>query len=80
MRGLVIGVAVLALAGCGVRADLKPQAGESLPPANYASTERPTAAELLTPTAQSAPERSVELRKRSEEREDDPFDLPPSDN
>ena len=26
---------------------------------------------------QAAPLRSTELRKRSEEREDDPFDLPP---
>jgi hypothetical protein len=31
----------------------------------------------MTPPPQAAPERSVELRKRSEEREDDPFDLPP---
>ena len=34
---------------------------------------------LLKPTPQAAPERSVELRKRSEERTDDPFDLPPKD-
>jgi hypothetical protein len=26
---------------------------------------------------QAAPERNVELRRRSEEREDDPFDIPP---
>ncbi len=32
---------------------------------------------LLAPPVQAIPERSVELRKRSEEREDDPFDLPP---
>ena len=32
---------------------------------------------LLELDALAAPERSVELRRRSEEREDDPFDLPP---
>ena len=38
-----------------------------------------SAEDLLKPTQQAAPERSVELRKRSEERLQDPFDLPPSD-
>jgi hypothetical protein len=32
---------------------------------------------LLRRDALAAPERSVELRRRSEERQDDPFDLPP---
>jgi hypothetical protein len=34
---------------------------------------------LLKPSPHAAPERSVELRKRSEERVQDPFDLPPAD-
>jgi hypothetical protein len=72
-------LALLALCACGVRTDLKPQAGKSLPPAPYGRAERPTAAELLTPPPQAAPERSIELRERSEERADDPFDLPPLD-
>jgi hypothetical protein len=38
---------------------------------------QPTSEDLLALDTQAAPERSVELRKRSEEREDDPFDLPP---
>jgi hypothetical protein len=68
-----------ALAGCGNRSDLRPAAGNSLPVAPYGREDRPTAAELLKPPPQAAPERNVELRARSEEREDDPFDLPPDE-
>ncbi len=75
--GLVLGLG-LALAGCGSRADLKPLAGKALPVAPYGREDTPTSADLLTRTPQAAPERSVELRKRSEERKDDPYDLPPA--
>ena len=47
--------------------------------APHGSSERPSSKELLQTTTQAAPERSVELRKRSESRQDDPFDLPPED-
>ena len=82
MRGIVkpmIGTAMLALAlaGCGNKRDLRPVEGASLPPAPYGRSTVPSAEELLEPTAQARPERSVELRRRSEERADDPFDLPP---
>jgi hypothetical protein len=70
---------LIALAACGQRADLKPQTGQTLPVAPYGREDQPSAEALLAPTPQAAPERSVELRKRSEERTDDPFDLPPSD-
>jgi len=50
-----------------------------LPPAPLGRADAPPAVELLTRTPQEAPKRSVELRTRSEEREDDPFDLPPPD-
>lgn len=69
--------ALAALAACGQRAALKPLAGSSLPVAPLGSSEPRTVDELLAPTPQAAPERSVELRRRSEQREDDPFDLPP---
>ena len=69
----------LTVAACGNRVDLRPAAGESLPPAPVGRADAPTAEELLTRTPQQAPKRSVELRTRSEEREDDPFDLPPPD-
>lgn len=77
MRKLLIVGSVLALAACGSKADLEPVAGNTLPPAPYGTAERPDAEKLLELDTQAAPERSVELRKRSEEREDDPFDLPP---
>ena len=79
MRRLIVPALVLALAGCGVRADLKPQAGKQLPVAPFGREEAPSSAQLLKADVQSAPERSVEIRKRSEERPDDPFDLPPAE-
>ncbi|MFZ5743902.1 MAG: hypothetical protein ACOY7T_05415 [Pseudomonadota bacterium] len=80
MRAMILpAVLLLALGACGQRADLKPKAGQSLPQPAYGSEQRPKADALLKVTAQAAPERSVELRKKSEERTDDPFDLPPSD-
>ena len=69
----------IALAACGVRADLKPQAGKSLPVAPYGRDVQPSSTQLLASTPQAAPERSVELRQRSEERSDDPFSLPPKE-
>ena len=81
MRLLVTFISGLALAAtlaaCGQTQDLRPAAGESLPPPPYGRADPPTAEELLALDPQAAPERSVELRRRSEEREDDPFDLPP---
>lgn len=69
--------ASLAVAACGSRTDLTPPPGKSLPVAPYGRDKTPTAAELLTVPSQAMPERTVELRKRSEERADDPYDLPP---
>jgi hypothetical protein len=54
-----------------------PRPGDSLPVAPYGREEQPSSTALLVPPPQAVLERSVELRKRSEEREDDPFDLPP---
>ncbi len=73
-------VALLALAGCGSVRDLKPAAGHELPPPPYGRSDRPSATELLQLPAQAAPSRSDELRKQSEERADDPFDLPPEES
>jgi hypothetical protein len=74
----VLPIAVLmALSACGVKTDLTPEAGKSLPATPYGRSDTPTAAELLTPPPAAAPTRSIELRQRSEERTDDPFDLPP---
>jgi len=73
---LTLGVSLM-LAGCGAKAPLTPLAGATLPTAPYGAPDKPTADELLRRDALAAPERSVELRRRSEERQDDPFDLPP---
>jgi hypothetical protein len=77
MRYLVPAVLLLALSACGVKTDLRPQAGKSLPVAPYGRADVPTATQLLQSPPQAVPERSIELRQRSEERSDDPFDLPP---
>ncbi|MEL7199058.1 MAG: hypothetical protein AAGL10_12155 [Pseudomonadota bacterium] len=65
------------LISCGARTPLKPAEGSALPPAPAGAVAQPNSDELLELDALAAPERSVELRRRSEEREDDPFDLPP---
>ena len=65
------------IAACGSRAELEPAPGVQPPPAPYGAEARPEVEELLELPTLAAPERSVELRRRSEEREDDPFDLPP---
>ena len=77
MNRLPILVCALALIACGQKADLVPVEGAALPPAPYGAEVQPSADELLVLDPQAAPDRSVELRTRSEEREDDPFDLPP---
>jgi hypothetical protein len=74
---IVPAVLLLLLAACGAQRDLEPVAGASLPPAPYGRVDPPTAEELLEPTPEAVPVRTVELRRQSEEREDDPFDLPP---
>jgi predicted small lipoprotein YifL len=65
------------LASCGKVGDLEPRAGKNLPPKAYGQKTEQTAEALTTPSAQARPGRSDELRKRSERRDDDPFDVPP---
>ncbi|WP_260928022.1 hypothetical protein [Novosphingobium sp. 9] len=67
----------LALAACGQRAELKPPKGAMLPPAPYGVSERPNSTALLKTPTIAIPERNLELRTKSETREDDPFNLPP---
>ena len=77
---IIIGVSLalpLVLTACGRMSDLTPAPGNSLPPAPYGAADPATSSELLETGTLAVPERSVELRRESEEREDDPFDLPP---
>ncbi|MCZ8370428.1 MAG: hypothetical protein O9293_10760 [Porphyrobacter sp.] len=77
MRNIAATALALALAGCGTVSPLTPPEGAKMPEPPYGSAATPSAEELLRREALAAPERSVELRRRSEERQDDPFDLPP---
>ncbi|MCJ1962286.1 hypothetical protein [Novosphingobium mangrovi (ex Hu et al. 2023)] len=77
MRKVAALLVLTALAACGQRADLAVKEGASLPPAPYGRAQKPAPRELLENPTIAIPKRSVELRTRSEEREDDPFDLPP---
>ena len=77
MRLILVSFAALALSACGNRATLEPARGAELPVAPYGAPERPDADALLEIPTQAAPGRNVELLKRSERREDDPFDFPP---
>jgi predicted small lipoprotein YifL len=72
-----IALALLLLAGCGVRAPLEPAPGANLPVAAETATRPATSEELLAPPPITRPARVDELITRSEEREDDRFDLPP---
>lgn len=68
----------LGLAACGGKGDLRPKPGTTLPIA-YGRDTPPSTAALMKPPPQAAPERSTELRVRSEPRQDDPFNLPPKE-
>jgi hypothetical protein len=67
------------LAGCGLRESLRPPPGQTMPPAPAMASRPLTTDELLTPPPVARPGRVDELLRRSEEREDDRFDLPPGD-
>ena len=77
MRRIVPLAAVVLLSACGQKAELEPLAGHTLPPPPLGAKAQPDTEKLLELDPLAAPPRSVELRKRSEEREDDAFDLPP---
>ena len=72
-------VLAFALSACGLREPLAPAPGQAMPPAP-AMADRPlTTEELLAMPPIARPLRVDELLRRSEEREDDRFDLPPGD-
>ncbi len=77
-RIAITAVLLLALAGCGQRAALKPPEGASLPPKPAMAATQPTSVELLTPRTEERPSRSDEVLTKSQERPDDRFNLPPS--
>ena len=70
--------ALLLLAGCGRREPLQPATGQTPPPAPALAPAPPTTDEMLTPPPITRPNRQDETLTKSERREDDPFDLPPT--
>ncbi|MBV8686025.1 MAG: hypothetical protein JOZ90_02060 [Alphaproteobacteria bacterium] len=77
-RVLLLLAAASALAGCGSRDPLRPRSAEETPVRPAMAAAAPTTQELLTPPPIARPERQDEGLSRSEERKDDPFDLPPT--
>lgn len=77
MKTRALAALFLLLAACGAREPLRPKPGDSLPPAPAMAARAPTTEEMLTPPPIARPERAGEPLRRSEEREDDRFDLPP---
>ena len=78
MKRAALALALL-LAGCGMREPLRlPAGGEAAPPPAMAR-EPLTTDQMLTPPPIARPVRVDELLRRSDERRDDRFDLPPGD-
>lgn len=69
---------MLSLAACGGRVALKPKDGGRLPATPETAAAQPTPDELLAPEVQARPKRSDEQLRRSEERQEDRFELPPA--
>jgi hypothetical protein len=66
------------LAACGNMEPLQPATGQAMPPKPALAVRAPTTEELLTPPSNARPARQDDGLRRSEERQDDPFDLPPT--
>ena len=77
MRFLVAGAVLVLLSGCGGREPLRPAPGQAMPVAPQQAPAAPTTAALLDPEPIARPDRVDEPLRRSEERDDDRFDLPP---
>lgn len=78
MRSLLLLPGLALLAACGNMEPLQPKAGEGMPAKPAMAARAPTTDELLTPPPNARPARQDDGLRRSEEREDDPFDLPPT--
>ena len=79
LRKAILIVLTFGVGACGKVGDLEPRAGNSLPPQAYGQKTEQTAEALSTPSVQARPGRTDELLRRSERREDDPFDVPPGE-
>ncbi len=75
---MLLGCVALALSGCGARKALKAKPGMEPVPVAYGAASAKTPAEMMEPDMQARPDRSAEPLLRSQERGEDPFNLPPS--
>lgn len=76
---MVAAAAVISLGACGSRKGLEPKPGMAPVPVAHGASQPATPAELMQPSTQARPDRTVEPLNRSQERpKEDPFDLPPS--
>lgn len=77
MRKLLTLGALLALSACGSAGPLKwPEGGP--PPAPEGQEAVQTADEMLVPPPQAAPDRIDDAVRNTNQRSEDPFDLPPT--
>jgi predicted small lipoprotein YifL len=79
MKKLLALALLAALAACGSKKPLTRPAGDPVPPTPYAAETAPNSDAMVAPDSQSRPDRSDEVLKRSERRDDDRFSLPPTD-
>ncbi len=77
VRLACIAAFAIAAAACGSRVPLEPPMGTIVPKPAQAPAA-PTTEEMLTRYDIAQPDRQDDSLRRSEEREDDPFDLPPT--
>jgi hypothetical protein len=70
-------IAGLAVAGCGRQVALMPEPGMAPVPTPAFASQPETSDQLMKPSSQARPARNVDILSRSEERQADPFDLPP---
>lgn len=67
----------LVLSGCGAREALKGKPGQKPTPTAYGATRPQTPTEMMQPSTQARPDRNAEPLLQSQDRQQDPFDLPP---
>jgi predicted small lipoprotein YifL len=76
-RAAILAGLALLISACGVRGPLEPEPGQPLPVQPETASRALTTEELLTPPPIARPSRVDETITRSQQREEDRFELPP---